>query len=543
MQRGSPCLSGTARGSPTSRCSLFRTATRLCATSACRASCRARPSRWSFAPAPIAAHASVGASWTPAHTSGRAAGRRSLSASLPASTRGRISRAGGCAFLASSTGGQRGRRTTARGPRSRKSWTWASRASPWSASTAPPSSPPPPPPRSASWRPPAPRAGAPRSRPCLRALCRLPQQKKAKDNTTTAKTIDTGSNGSSSNQSHTPPNAQAGSPREEGLAGMSNLTYAAATGNGDEVRELLRSGHDAMSVDKTGQSCLHAAATAGQQGVVRLLAEHGGMGLLMLKDKAGKTCLHRACDAGHLSVCRVLCDKGGRGLLLAQAKIGQTCLHNAAANGHYEVVQLLIERGGRELLLMRDEIGSTCLHWSVEGNQLDTSSLCGEEGGLELMVIQDVVGKTCLHRAVDEGCKEVAEMLAELGGKELLLVRDRDNLTCVQWAVELGSVDVAQVLVEKGLSMMKGLRTEQDVREREEIYRRREADLARREVEVARQEQLLKAMKGVSNGGQCKECGCVRAMNANSGGSSDTGESSCGKPRPSQNSPEKDESA
>mmetsp|Transcript_11487 Transcript_11487/g.26669 ORF Transcript_11487/g.26669 Transcript_11487/m.26669 type:complete len:239 (+) Transcript_11487:589-1305(+) len=178
MQRGSPCLSGTARGSPTSRCSLFRTATRLCATSACRASCRARPSRWSFAPAPIAAHASVGASWTPAHTSGRAAGRRSLSASLPASTRGRISRAGGCAFLASSTGGQRGRRTTARGPRSRKSWTWASRASPWSASTAPPSSPPPPPPRSASWRPPAPRAGAPRSRPCLRALCRLPQQKR-----------------------------------------------------------------------------------------------------------------------------------------------------------------------------------------------------------------------------------------------------------------------------------------------------------------------------------------------------------------------------
>ena len=157
-----------------------------------------------------------------------------------------------------------------------------------------------------------------------------------------------------------------------------SLEEAAAIGDVNLVRTIIKNRTHVDSVGSFLKTALHRAATSGQQDVVELLLANGAS--VNVKDLWPRgTPLHYAAEKGHEEIVELLIAKGAD--VNAQDKERFTPLHRAASWGH---------KGTAELLIVRDA---------------DVN-------------VKDDDGKTPLDIASEQGHTEIADLLRKHGAKE-----------------------------------------------------------------------------------------------------------------------------
>lgn len=124
---------------------------------------------------------------------------------------------------------------------------------------------------------------------------------------------------------------------------ISPLHRAAASGDIEEIRWLLRDGAGINAQDDFGRTPLHEAAARGDEEAMALLIDRGAR--VNAADGDGITPLHLACRNGHELAARALLKAGADSNATSNA--GQTPLHEAAMIGDAGIIRLLLEHGAR----------------------------------------------------------------------------------------------------------------------------------------------------------------------------------------------------
>jgi len=139
-----------------------------------------------------------------------------------------------------------------------------------------------------------------------------------------------------------------------------HLCTAAASGDVEEVRQLLARGVSVNVLDKNGFNALYYGCGGGHLETVALLIHHGAD--LINEDGRDKP-LVVAARAGHLAVVKLLLQKGAV-IDQVEGQSGKTALHVATQEGHEDVVEHLLNCGASVNKV--DRLGNTALHLSAK---------------------------------------------------------------------------------------------------------------------------------------------------------------------------------
>ena len=125
----------------------------------------------------------------------------------------------------------------------------------------------------------------------------------------------------------------------------SMMVHAAAQGDHQWVKQLLKEGAEDIFPDKIGWFPLHYAAKYGHLDVVRLLLEAGRDVNAPAAKQLGRTALQAASQDGREDVVKLLISHGADVNAPAAEDGGRTALQAASQGGHEDVVKLLISHG------------------------------------------------------------------------------------------------------------------------------------------------------------------------------------------------------
>ncbi|TMW55930.1 hypothetical protein Poli38472_008578 [Pythium oligandrum] len=284
------------------------------------------------------------------------------------------------------------------------------------------------------------------------------------------------------------------------------LCRAAAQGQLDEVKRLLRRNVDTTLCDKDGKTALHVASENGHVEVVKALLTHGVDTDLL--NSEGKTALHVAAHWGHIEVVGALLKHGvdanavskrGETALHMVAEIGRvrmvvvllghgidasavnkngwTALHVASYRGHVKVIKALLEHGvdanavekngwtplhvasfrghitAVEALLSYDvkadaksQDAETPLHVASGGGHLDILAALLKHG--VNVNAADMDSETVLHRACYSGHMKMVELL--LSYKVDIFAKDKDGNGPLHFAAANHQTPAIQYLLDRG---------------------------------------------------------------------------------------------
>lgn len=123
------------------------------------------------------------------------------------------------------------------------------------------------------------------------------------------------------------------------------LHVAAAAGQGEAAKKLIKHGADVCKEDRWRGTPLHRAAQNGQIQLAELLLSSGAA--IGSTDEWGATPLHRAVAKGQVTMAEQLLSSASLEAVGANAedRAGDRPIHIAAKNGDYALVRLLLERG------------------------------------------------------------------------------------------------------------------------------------------------------------------------------------------------------
>ncbi|XP_046558384.1 ankyrin-2-like isoform X2 [Haliotis rubra] len=142
---------------------------------------------------------------------------------------------------------------------------------------------------------------------------------------------------------------------------------ACKLGDLDRVVRILSEDLDNLNrKDSHGRTGLMVAAYQGHRDVVELLVTKGAD--LTSVDKGGDTVLHAACRAGDISIVKFVLSKDELDVNSSD-KSGMTPAMSAARWGYLDVVKLLLRRGAKMQLV--DDEGDTILHYACRGGHED----------------------------------------------------------------------------------------------------------------------------------------------------------------------------
>ena len=183
------------------------------------------------------------------------------------------------------------------------------------------------------------------------------------------------------------------------------LHAAVARGDLIDARELIELGArvDEPKSEEDSTTPLLIAAAKGNAEMVRLLLKSGAD--LTARDDCENNALHLACSKGHVDVANRLIKAGCD--IETRAGNGATALHLAARKGHDDVVTLLLESGMD--IESVDGKGATALHAACSGGYEDVVSLLIKRGAD--VAAEDGKGKTPRQIASKKGHDDCAKII------------------------------------------------------------------------------------------------------------------------------------
>lgn len=156
----------------------------------------------------------------------------------------------------------------------------------------------------------------------------------------------------------------------------SPVADAAARGDVDSVRALLRSGADVNAAQADGTSALHWGAMHDDAGMIEVLL-YAGANTEATTRLGGYTALHLASREGHATAIDALLNGGADHA--AVTSTGVTAMHYAAASGRADAVEALVRHGAAiDAGTRADE--QTPLMWATAANRLDAMRVLLEAG-------------------------------------------------------------------------------------------------------------------------------------------------------------------
>ncbi|KAI5803631.1 hypothetical protein DFH27DRAFT_53933 [Peziza echinospora] len=225
------------------------------------------------------------------------------------------------------------------------------------------------------------------------------------------------------------------------------IIEASKSGDGEAVKGLLAEGANAESRDpEYGQTPLSWAAEKGQEGVVKLLLEHGVDVEARDMGAYEQSPLSWAAGNGREGVVKLLLEHGAD--VEAKNNNGQSPLSWAAGRGHEGVVKLLLEHGAD--IEARDLVGirRTPLLWAAaEGHEVVVRVLLEHGADIET---RDLLGfgRTPLLSAAAEGHEGVVRLLLEHGAD--IEAKSNNGKSPLSWAAGRGHEGVVKLLLEHG---------------------------------------------------------------------------------------------
>jgi ankyrin repeat protein len=265
--------------------------------------------------------------------------------------------------------------------------------------------------------------------------------------------------------------------RAAGAAAGHPLVDAAAAGNMQAVRALLKQGHDVNAPGLDGATALHWAVRADDLETADILIKAGAN--VSAANAFGMTPVYLAAENGNAALLRRLLDAGADAN--AVDRTGDTLLMSAVRTGEIDAVRLLLDRGAN-VNAAEPELGHTSLMWAVRRDAADIVTLLLERGasieartrasarpaarppgagggshgvgivrsGVPPQGEQPPVpgGMTPLLFAARDGRLAAARVL--VGARADLNAADPNGMTPLMMAITNNQLDVAQLLVEKG---------------------------------------------------------------------------------------------
>ncbi|CAL1265866.1 unnamed protein product [Larinioides sclopetarius] len=221
---------------------------------------------------------------------------------------------------------------------------------------------------------------------------------------------------------------------------VEQLRQAAATGNLDQVRALLKAGVKA-DPDLEGRTALHLASANGHAAVVKALIEGGAK--INALDAAGYSPLHQAATEGHEEVVKLLL-KNGCHVDTQDELHGNTALHEAAWKGFSRTVEILCKN--RANFYIKNNGGFTPLHLACQNghNQCCRNLLlaaCKPD-------VRNSYGDTPLHTAARYGHAGVLRILISAFCN--VNEKNKNGDTGLHVAVAMGRSKLTRILLEAG---------------------------------------------------------------------------------------------
>eukprot|EP01117_Protostelium_nocturnum_P004858 TRINITY_DN175_c0_g1_i1.p1 TRINITY_DN175_c0_g1~~TRINITY_DN175_c0_g1_i1.p1 ORF type:complete len:236 (-),score=86.16 TRINITY_DN175_c0_g1_i1:71-778(-) len=224
---------------------------------------------------------------------------------------------------------------------------------------------------------------------------------------------------------------------------------AAREGNCAALQMMLDAGQTTIDAkDGDERTAFHWAAAGGQLEVVKFLIKRGAK--TDEEDDSGWSPLMSAVSSANSEVVKVILESGTPDVN-RKNETGRSVLHYACSKGNESIVQMLLEKGAK--VNVSDSHGNTPLH-GVCGNA--KASQASREKMLELILKKvnnvDCVNsgkETPLHIAVIEDHRSLSLKLVEAGANVLLEQDEGKN------ALELSNPEFRQVLLEAARKMDK----------------------------------------------------------------------------------------
>ncbi len=255
------------------------------------------------------------------------------------------------------------------------------------------------------------------------------------------------------------------------------LVQAAAHGDVEAVRQLLRQRVDVNAADLDGTTALHWAVWADDLptadeliraganvappnafGVtpVYIAAEHGNAALLQrlldagadvhATDRTGDTLLMAAVRTGNVDACRLLLDRGAQANA-AEPDLGHTALMWAARTDNATLVRLLLDRGAS--IEARTRVGAKpAVRPPGAGGGSHGVGIVRSGVPPQGEQLPGAGGMTPLLFAARDGRVAAAEVLVAAGAN--LNTADPNGMTPLLMAITNAQIPVARLLVDKG---------------------------------------------------------------------------------------------
>src|SRR6266404_6885421 len=202
---------------------------------------------------------------------------------------------------------------------------------------------------------------------------------------------------------------------------------------------LIDCGADVDCQDWNGSTPLHATATNGHSGIVRLLLLAQNV-KVNSRNNDGYTPLLLASQYGHIDVVQLLLDHNADPNV--HRDDGRTPLHFAAQHGHLVISQKLLEHSVE--VDARDKRQFTSLLLALDYGHIDIVQLLLDHNADPNVHRDD--GRTPLHFAAQRGYLDISRKLLEHSVE--VDARDQNQFTPLILALQYGYIDVVQLLLD-----------------------------------------------------------------------------------------------
>ncbi|MBU2490440.1 MAG: ankyrin repeat domain-containing protein [Proteobacteria bacterium] len=221
------------------------------------------------------------------------------------------------------------------------------------------------------------------------------------------------------------------------------LLAAAAAGDDDTVRDLLKQGAQPTILDDKGDTPLHLAVANGHEKTARLLME-AGADANAVSEEFGETPLFLAASLGLSKTVERLIEHGAR--VDARDRHLQTPLHMAVYQRHADVVEILLKNGARvntggglhriTPIMVASALGSVDLVKTLLRHGAYVNA-------------RDDLGQTALYLASYAGNTEVVKILLDAVA-DVHPVTETQGQDALMVASAAGFTDIARMLLEHG---------------------------------------------------------------------------------------------